>query len=267
VHRSVAVGNHPDSEYIFELCRTSHDGREPFISLLQAVAVELKRTGHATQYANRDEIYPKVFHPLDNDEYSKPDYDPDSGTDTYAITLNTDSVERMSSLLVQRRYPHYHETLRLLVKCSAGSIKNRELLLKSSELEVAVLRELQSGSQAGTCYNALKLIELGAVMPKGASLAVVRILLLFSGLKPSGYKRMRSQAIENTALKAMNVLMSTMSREELRKVMRVIESEFSVKLGEILLRKVQAIGSRSSAQLDGYGKLPYETNLNVQNVI
>jgi hypothetical protein len=186
VHRSVAVGNQPDSEYIFELRRTSHDGREPFISLLQAIAVELQRTGHANQYASGDDIYPQVFHPFDSDEYYVPDYDPDTPADTYAITLDTESVERMTSLLVERRYPHFHETLRLLAKCSAGSIKNRELLMNSPKLGEAVLRELQIGSQAGTCYNALKLIELGAVMPKCAFRAVARILVLFSGLKPSG---------------------------------------------------------------------------------
>jgi len=250
VHQSVAVGNKPDSEYIFELRRTSHDGREPFIILLQTVAVELQRTGQATQFANGDDINPKVFEPLDTDNYY-PMFgcELDSSTDTYVITLSIDSVERMTSILIERKYPSYHETLRLLAKCSAGSIKNREMLANNFELGEAVLRELQIGTQAGTCYNALKLVELGAVTPKGAFPAVARMLVLFSGLKPSGYKQMRSQVIENTALEAMSVLTSTMSGEELTEVMRIVESDFSVKFGDALLRKVQAICTRRSPHL------------------
>jgi len=216
---------------------------------LNAFAVELQLAGHAERYANGHEIYPEISNPLDVDEYSMPGYDIGSCNDTYAITLNTDIVKRMISFLIQRIYPQYHETLRLLAKCSAGSSKNREMLANSSELEEAVLRELSIGSQASTCYNALKLIEQGAAVPKGAFPAVARILLVFSGLKPSGYKQMRSKAIENTALGAMSVLTRTMLEEEWKEARRMVAKDLSGNLGEELYRKVQAICSQRPAQL------------------
>jgi len=245
LHPSVAAGDQPDGQYICELCRKTHGGRDPFEDLFRAVAVELQRAGYAKSYANGHEIYPDISNLSDIDSYSMLSNDPGSSVYTYAITLDPDSVERLTSLVVQRIYPHYHETLRLLAKCSAGSVENRDLLVHNLKLGEAILWELKNGTQASTCYNALKLIELAAVIPKGAFPAVARMLLVFSGLEPSGYKHMRSQAIENTALGAMKMLTRTMGEEEWKEARRTIEKDLSGKLGEELFSKVQAICIRS----------------------
>lgn len=217
---------------------------------MRAVAFGLKCAGHAKRYADGYEIFPKIpkiSNAGDIDEYSMPGNDQDSSSGKYAISLNSDSVERLISLVAERIYPRYNETLRLLAKCSAGCRENRELLMESDKLREAVHRELSTGSQASTCYNALKLIEQGATVPKNAFPAVARSLLLFSGHKPSGYKGMRSHAIENAALGAMNMLTRTMGEEEWEQAMRTIEKELSGKLGEELFRKVHAICLRKAA--------------------
>lgn len=116
--------------------------------------------------------------------------------------------------------------------------------MENSELGEAVLWELNNRSQASTCYNALKLIELGVVTSKGAFAAVARILVVFSGLKPSGYKQMRSQLIENTALGAMKTLTLAMGEKEMKEVRRTIERDLFGKLGEELYAKVRAICAR-----------------------
>jgi len=242
LHRSVAVSNQPDKEYIFELLRTSHDGREPFYALLQAVAGVLQLKGHADQYANGNEIYPEITSHLDVNEYSMP------GHGICDITLNHDIVQKMVSFLVQRVYPCYHETLQLLAKCSALSVENRDILSNNNELRDVVLRELSIGSQASTCYNALKLIEQGAAVPKGAFPAVARMLLLFSGVKPLGYKHMRSEMIEKAALGAMRVLTRTMLDEEWKEARKTIRKCLSGKLEEKLYRNVQAICSQKPVQ-------------------
>jgi hypothetical protein len=257
LHRSVVVSNQPDKEYIFELLRTSHDGREPFDALLRAVAGVLQLKGLADQYANGNEIYPDITNHLDVDEYCMPDANhldvdeycmPDDGigfpNDIRAITLNDDSVQKMMSFLVKRVYPHYHETLQLLAKCSTVSLKNRDILVNSHELKEVVLRELSTGSQASTCYNALKLIEQGAAVPKGAFPAVARMLLVFCGFKPLGYKHMRSQMIENAALGAMSVLTRTMVDEEWKEAKKTVRKFLYGKLEEELYYKVQAICSQ-----------------------
>eukprot|EP00495_Collosphaeridae_sp_1-RS-2012_P001240 TRINITY_DN1290_c0_g2_i1.p1 TRINITY_DN1290_c0_g2~~TRINITY_DN1290_c0_g2_i1.p1 ORF type:complete len:258 (+),score=15.56 TRINITY_DN1290_c0_g2_i1:419-1192(+) len=212
LHPSVAVLNQPDKEYIFELLRTSHDGREPFYALVRAFAGVLQMKGHADQYANGNEIYPEITSPLDVNEYSMPCDGLGSPSDMCAITLNDNFVQEMVSCLGQRIYPHYHETLQLLAKCSAVSVENRDILSNNYELREVVLRELSIGSQASTCYNALKLIEQSAAVPKGAFPAVARMLLVFSGIKPLGYKHMRSEMIEKAALGAMRVLARTIGR-------------------------------------------------------
>lgn len=244
MHPSVAAGDQHVGEYVCELRRKTQEGRDPFDDLLRSVAVELQRAGYAKRYANGHDIYPDVSTPLDIDNFSTLSNDLGCSVDTYAITLDTDSVERLTSSLVQRIYPHYHETLRLLAKCSAGSIDNRELLMENSKLGGAVLWELNNRTQASTCYNALKLIEQAVVTSKGAFAAVARMLLVFSGLKPSGYKQMRSQAIENTALGAMKTLTLAMGEEEWKEARMTIERDLFGKLGEELYGKVQAICTR-----------------------
>jgi len=241
LHRSVAVSDQPDKQYIFELLRTSHDGREPFDALLRAVAGELQLKGHADQYANGNEIYPEITNHLDVDEYCMPGDGIGSPDDKCAITLNDDIVQKMVSFLVQRIYPHYHETLQLFAKCSAVSVENRDILSNNHELREVVLRELSIGSQASTCYNALKLIEQSAAVPKGAFPAVARMLLVFSGVKPLGYKHMRCEMIEKAALGAMRVLTRTMLDEEWKKARKTIRKSLYGKLEEKLYRKVQAI--------------------------
>jgi len=241
LHRSVAVLNQPDKEYIFELRRISLDGRESFEALLRAVANVLKLGGHADQYASGHEIYPEITNQLDFNEYCMLGDDISSPNEKCAITLNETIVQRMISFLVKHTYPHYHETLQLLAKCSALSIKNRDILANSQQLQEVVLRELSIGSQAGTCYNALKLIEQGAAVPKGAFPAVARMLLVFSGVKPLGYKNMRSEMIEKAALGAMRVLTRTMRDQEMKEARKTIRKCLSGKLGEELHRKVKAI--------------------------
>merc|ERR1719233_1670773 len=248
LHRSVAVSDQPDKQYIFELLRTSHDGREPFDSLLRAVAGELQLKGHADQYANGNEIYPEITNHLDVDEYCMPGDGIGSPDDKCAITLNDDIVQNMVSFLVQRIYPHYHETLQLLAKCSSVSVENRDILSNNHELRDVVLRELSIGTQASTCYNALKLIEQGAAVPKGAFPAVARMLLVFSGVKPLGYKHMRCEMIEKAALGAMRVLTRTMLNEEWKEAGKTIRKILSGKLEENLYRKVKAICSHRPLQ-------------------
>jgi len=248
LHRSVAVSNQSDKGYIFELLRTSHYGREPFDALLRAFAGVLQLNGHADQYANGEEIYPEITNHLQVNEYSMPGDGIGSPYDECAITLNDGIVQKMVSFLVQRTYPHYHETLQLLAKCSAVSVENRDILLNNRELKEVVLRELSIGSQASTCYNALKLIEQGAAVPKGAFPAVARMLLVFSGVKPLGYKHLRSQMIEKAALGAMSVLMRTMLDEEWKEARKIIRKCLSGKLGEELYRRVQVICSQKPIQ-------------------
>merc|ERR1719419_923899 len=238
----------PDKEYIFELRRISLDGREPFEALLRAVASVLKLGGHADQYANGHEIYPEITNQLDVNEYCELGDDIGSPIDNCAITLNDNIVQRMITCLVKPTYPQYHETLHLLAKCSAVSIKNRDILANSHQLQEVVLRELSIGSQASTCYNALKLIEQEAAVPKGAFPAVARMLLVFSGVKPLGYKNMRSQMIEKAALGAMRVLTRTMLDEEWKEARKTIRKCLSGKLEEKLYRKVQAICSQKPIQ-------------------
>jgi len=248
LHRSVAVSNQPDKEYILELLRTSHDGRESFYALLRAVAGVLQLKGHADQYANGNEIYPESTSYLDVDEYSMPGDGTGSPNDKCAIKLNDDIVQKMVSFLVQRIYPHYHETLQLLAKCSGVSVENRDILSNNNELREVVLRELSIGSQASTCYNALKLIEHSAAVPKRAFPAVARMLLVFSGVKPLGYKHMRSEMIEKAALGAMRVLTRTMLDEEWKEARKTIRKCLSGKLEEKLYRKVQVICSQKPVQ-------------------
>jgi len=248
LHRSVAVLNQPDKKYIFELLRTSHDGREPFDALLRAVAGVLQLKGHADQYANGNEIYPEITNHLDYNEYCLPSDGIGSPDDTCPIILNDDIVQNMVSFLVQRIYPHYHETLQLLAKCSSVSVDNRDILSNNHELREVVLRELSIGTQASTCYNALKLIEQGAAVPKGAFPAVARMLLVFSGVKPLGYKHMRCEMIEKAALGAMRVLTRTMLHEEWKEAGKTIRKSLSGKLEENLYRKVKAICSQKPIQ-------------------
>jgi len=243
VHPSVAVSDKPEQEHICELRRSSKDGRDAFDALLRALAIGLQRTGHAKRYASGFEIYPETNNADDFGEYSMYGYGNYPPSGEYDVKLDSDSVERLTSFGSERTDRLSNETLRLIVKCSAGNRENCEVLMGSAKLADAVHRQLSIGSQPSMCYNALKLIELGATAPKNVFSAVVRNLLVFCGNKPSCYKGIRSRAIENAALGAMGVLVRRMQEEERNEAMRTVEKDLFGKVREYLFREVQAICS------------------------
>jgi len=229
VHLS-AVGTE-GIQYICELRRASNNGRESFDFLLNAVAVSLKQAGHAEKYANGFEIYPPLS--LGMDVWWSSDNCP--------IHLSIDTSRRLISRVAKQKYPQYSPTLRLLAKISAASRDNRSILSKNNELSEVVFRELSNPSEACACLNALKLIELGVVAPKEGLTGIVKSMLVYCAKKPTGFKGLRSQAIENAALGAMRVLSKTMSVKDNKEAILTIECFLFGKLKEELYQKIRDI--------------------------
>jgi len=230
VHPSVAV-TEESTEYICEVRRASFNGRESFDFLKNAIAVCLQQAGLAEKYANGFEIYPQLS--IKNDVGWSSEKCP--------IHLSTGSSRRLISRVTKRTYPQYSQTLRLLTKCCAASRSNRTVLSENHELSEAVFKELITPSEASACLNALKLIELGVVAPKGILTGIAKSMLVYCAKKPTGFKGMRSQAIENAALDAMKMLSKTMSINDRKEAVQTIKSFLLGKLRKELFREVHGI--------------------------
>jgi len=196
------------------------------------VAVSLKKAGYAEKYANGFKIYPQLSIDSSGDLWS---------LENCPIRLSTDSLRRLSSRLTRRTCPQYSETLRLLAKCSAANNGNREVLSKSYELSKVLIKELCTPHAAGTCLNALKLIEHGIVAHNEVLPCIANTMLVYCAMKPSGFKGLRSQAIENAALDSMKVLSKTMTKNEKKEAIVMINCRLLGKLRDELCNKVYAI--------------------------
>lgn len=149
----------------------------------------------------------------------------------------------MISRLTKRTCPQYSETLSLLDKCSAASRANRAVLSNSRELREVIIKELRSPHAAGTCLNALKHTELGVVAHNEALSSITNTLLVYCTNKPTCFRGLRSQAIENAALGSMRLLSKTMSKSEKRGAIVMINRSLIGKLSKRheLYHKVHAI--------------------------
>lgn len=223
------------TEYICELRRTSVNGRDSFDLILNKVAVSLKKAGHAEKYANGFQIYPQLSD--ETSDFRKIEW----SSENCPIRLSTDSSRRLISLITKRTYPQYCETLRLLAKCSAASRGNRAVLSKSHELSEVVIKELRTPHEPGACLNALKLIELGVVAHNEALSCIANTMLVYCAKKPKGFKGLRSQAIENAALGSMRVVSKTMTKNEKREAIVMINCCLLGKLRDELFHKVYVI--------------------------
>jgi len=232
VHASVAL-TEDSTEYIFELRRASINGRESFDYLLSAIAIRLKQTGHAGKYADGSEIYPLLF--LNNGVGLG------WSSEKCPIQLSTGSSSRLISRVAKQTYPQYGQTLRLLAKCSESSRANREVLSKNRELSEVVFKELTIPSEASACLNALKLVEFGVVAHKEILTGILKSMLVYCAKEPTGFKGLRSQAIENASLGAMKALSETMSMNDKKEAILAIECLTLGKLRNELLRKVHDI--------------------------
>jgi len=226
VHSSVALDD--ASMYVFELRRTSVDGRESFDVLRKAVAVSLKRAGYAKKYANGYAIHDDTCEVR-------------LTSDCYPIHLSTDGVNILTSRVAKRTCPQYCQTLRLLAQCSACSSENCKVLKQSDELSKVVFSELADGSNASSCLNALKLIEYGAVVLEKAVPVIAKIMLVYCAKEPRGYKGLRSLAIENAALGAMKQLLKTEKKTSLDDVSATVEKILLGRLNNDLFFKVQTL--------------------------
>lgn len=230
------------TQYICQLRRTSYGGREPFSELLRVLASNLKLKGYATEYADGRKILEKLS--IDDDHLNMCfmntacDGSPNA---SHPVCLERDDVTLLSSHVAERTYPFSSDTLRLLAQCSAGSRENCEMLLESEELGKELVRWLNDESEVSSCLNALKLIELGASAPKDAFKAIAGSMVVHCGVKPSSGKGIRSQAIENAALGAMNKLMKRLKNNEREETFQVIEKVLSGKIKEKLFQKVKVM--------------------------
>jgi len=227
VHSSFALDD-ASGMYVFELRRTSVDGRESFDVLRKAVAVSLKRAGYAKKYANGYVIHD------DNCEVGLT-------SDCYPIHLSIDRVNILTSRLAKRTCPQYCQNLRLLAHCSACSRDNCKVLKQSDGLSKVVFTELADGSNASSCLNALKLIEYGAVVLEKAIPVIAKIMLVYCAKEPKGYKGLRSLAIEHAALGAMKQLLESEKETSLDDVTATVEKILLGRLNDDLLFKVQTL--------------------------
>lgn len=246
------------THYFYQLRRTSYGGREPFDMLLRVVASVLKHKGYAKEYADGLKIHPMLT--IDDDERDKStiltlddDYLDKSSMTTPDIvscsrsslsSLESDYVMKLSSQLAKRLYPLSNETLRIMAKLCAISKENCEMLFESQELGRELVRILNDSIEPSLCLNALKLIEFGASAPRDPFKAIARIMIMNCALKPSTVKWTHSQAIENAALGAMNVLMQRLETKEREENFQVIEKILSGKISEKLLHKAKKVCSR-----------------------
>jgi len=235
VHSSFALDD-ASGMYVFELRRTSVDGRESFHVLRRAVAVSLKCAGYAKKYANGYAIH---------------DYTCEVGltSDCSSIHLSTDGVNILTSRLAKRTCPQYCQTLRLLAQCSACSRDNCKVLKQSDGLSKVVFSELADRSNASSCLNALKLIEYGAVVLERAIPVIANIMLVYCAKKPRGYKGLRSLAIQNAALGAMKQLLKSEKRTSLDDVTATVEKILLDRLDSDLLCKVKTLVHQSKMKI------------------
>jgi len=145
------------------------------------------------------------------------------------------------SRVTKRTYPQYSETLRLLTKCCAASRSNRAVLSENHELSEVVFKELSTPSEASACLNALKLIELGVIAPRGILTGIAKSMLVYCAKKPKGFKGLYSKAVEHTALGAMKELSKTMSINEKEEAIQTIKCLLLNKLRNELFREVNGI--------------------------
>lgn len=237
VNQSLEVGDESTEYIICELRRTSINGRESFDLLLNTVAFGLKKAGHAEKYANGFKIYPPLS--FETGDSLKTEW----SSDNCSIRLCTESSKRMISRLTQGTFPQYSETLRLLAKCCATSRGNCAVLSKSHELSEVVIKELRTPHAAGTCLNALKLIEIGVVAHKEALSGIANTILVYCTNKPTGFRGLRSLAIENAALGSIRALSKTMTKSEKREAIVMINCHLLGKLSkrDELYQKIHAI--------------------------
>jgi len=260
VDPAVARNKSRKNEFIFECRRRSKGGQEAFMSLVLTIATFLKELGRADMFANGCEIFPRIS-PVENlgelampgpfgsslqDISRIPMSDP-SGYKSMdcPITLDTDCVAQMTEGIAERRYPQCSENMAILAQCVVN-IKNREVLQGSDELGKAIHRELIEGTDLTTCINALTLIEHAAISPKEALPAVARSLMVHSGYKESGFKGLRSRAVEATALRVMAKLARNIG-EDREKTLLEIEDKLRGKLMDEVFNKVQDIRTHRRA--------------------
>jgi len=255
VDPDVARSKSPKNEFIFECRRKSKGGQEAFMSLVFIIGAFLKELGRAKFFANGCEIFGPIS-PVENlgklaipglgsslDDLSMiPMSDPRSSMVLdmdCPITLDTDCVAQMTEGIAERRHPQCSENMAILAQCVVN-IKNREVLHKSDELGKAIQKELMKGTDLTTCINALTLIEHAAISPKEALPAVAQSLMVHSGYKDSGYKGIRSRAVESTALRVMAKLACNIG-EDREKTLLEIENKLRGKLVDEVFNKVQDI--------------------------
>jgi len=231
-----------DTQYIYQLRRTSYGGREPFDWLLRAVASALECEGYAKEYADGFKILPMLT--IDDNEIDKSStttLDIGSCSANSLISLDSEHVTLLSWHVAERKYPLSNETLRIMAKCCASSSENCEMLIESEVLGKELVRILDDSNDPSSCLNALKLIECGASAPRDSFKAVARCMTVYCVVKPSGDKWIQSQAIENAALGAMNVLMRRLQTNERKKIFSAIKKVLSGKVTGKLLREVEGI--------------------------
>lgn len=253
VDPSVARSKNPKNEYIFQCRRKSMGGREAFSRLVLLIGVFLKDNGRASKYANGCWIFPPIAPIVDLgnlgmqgirsslDDFSMIPLG-DSRSLKYSefpINLDEDCVERMAVDITECRYPQCHENMALLAQC-AVDIGNREVLQESSELKEAVHQELMKSTQLSTCVNALILMDHGVASPKEGLIAAARSLMVHSGYKGSGWKGLRSRAVECKALRVMSKFASQVGKER-EKMLLEIENDIRGKVSDEAFRKVQDI--------------------------
>jgi hypothetical protein len=222
-------------EYLCEMRRTSSCGRQSFDFLLNCLAIGLKKVGFAKKYDNGYEIVPPVSFEFGDCSSTG------LSSDDYKIELSADCANKLISRAAKPIYHQYCSTLRLLVKLSNDDISNYEVLMKSEELSRILFNELNNGSNASTCLNALNLIKSGTSAPREAFGAIARIMLRYCSLKPRGYRGLRSQKIENAALGALKVLGQRMKKKKRKEALIIIRDVLYRELSGELFRKVSRV--------------------------
>jgi len=246
VNPAVARSKSPGNEYILECRKKVKGGNESFMRLVEIVGWLLKEQGRATMFANGCEIFPPALPTENLGKLAIPglgslqDISLASIEETeFPVDLDEDIVKQMTMGIADRRYPQCSENMALLAEC-AVDMNNREVLKESDDLTKAVHQELMMGTDLNTCINALTLLEYGAVSSKGALPAVARALMVHSGFKESGFKRIRSRAVECTALRVMAKLACNIG-EDRDETLLEIEKDLRGKLKYEIFSKVQDI--------------------------
>jgi len=225
------------------------------VRLLEILGGLLKERGRATMFANGCEIFPPALQMENLGKLAIPglrSFPSDISMSSmdeieFPIGLDEDIVKRMTMGIADRRHPQCSENMAILAECVVD-INNREVLKESDDLTKAVHQELMKGTDLATCINALTLIEYGAVSSKGALPAVARSLMVHSGYKESGFKRIRSRAVESTALRVMAKLACNIGKDR-EKTLLEIEEDLRGKLVDEIFSKVQEIRVRPAVNV------------------